>query len=78
MTRPFPQGLLDPNSENNSMYHEMFKDIGLDLFWRDLKIDLSKCNTSDLFKPEEERFGHVIDHIKYAPRKKNSAVDGAL
>lgn len=65
------------NSEKSNMYHEMFKDIGLDLFWGDLSIDLSKRSTSGLFKSEEERIGNVIDHIMYDPRKVK-AVDGGI
>ena len=53
----------------SNLYHEMFIDIGLDVSWRDLGIDISKRNTSRLFKPETERVGHVIDHIMYDPSK---------
>ena len=55
----------------------MFIDIGLDVSWRDLKIDVTGRNTSRVFKPEEERIGHVIDHIMYDPRK-IKAVDGGI
>jgi len=65
------------NSDSSDMYHDMFIDIGLDVSWRDLNIDLSKRNTSRLFKPEAERVGHVIDHIMY-DRSKVSAIDGDI
>jgi len=65
------------NSDSSSMYHEMFIDIGLDVSWQDLDIDISKRNTSRLFKPEAERVGHVIDHIMY-DRSKVRAIDGDI
>jgi maltose 6'-phosphate phosphatase len=65
------------NSDSNSLYHEMFIDIGLDLCWRDLDIDITKRNTARIFKPEAERMGHVIDHIMYDPSKVN-AIDGDI
>lgn len=63
--------------DSSDMYHEMFIGLGLDMSWKDLKIDLTKSNTSRLFKPEKERFGHVIDHIMYNP-KKIKAVGGDI
>ena len=65
------------NSDSSSLYHDMFIDIGLDFSWRDLDIDLSRRNTSRLFKPEAERVGHVIDHIMYDPSKVR-AIDGDI
>jgi len=61
----------------SSMYYEMFVDIGLDVSWKELGIDISKRNTSRIFKPEEERIGHVIDHIMYNPGKVK-ALDGEI
>jgi len=63
--------------DSSSMYHEMLRDIGLDISWKELGIDLSKRNTSRVFKPEEERIGHVIDHIIYNPDKAR-ALDGEI
>ena len=65
------------NSDTSNLYHEMFIDIGLDVSWRDLNIDLSTRNTSRLFKPKVERVGHVIDHIMY-DRSKVKAIDGNI
>jgi endonuclease/exonuclease/phosphatase family metal-dependent hydrolase len=65
------------NSDSNSMYHEMFIDIGLDVSWRDLAIDVTTRNTSRIFKPEAERIDRVIDHILYDP-KMVKAVDGEI
>jgi len=68
---------IPSNTDSSNMYHEMFIHIGLDLSWKDLKIDISKHNTSRLFKPEKERLGHVIDHIMYNPQK-IKAIDGGI
>jgi maltose 6'-phosphate phosphatase len=65
------------NADSTHMYHGMFNDIGLDVSWKDLKIDITQSNTSRLFKPEEERIGHVIDHIMYNPTKVQ-ALDGGI
>jgi exonuclease III len=65
------------NADTRNMYHEMFQDIGLDMSWRELDIDVGKRNTSRVFKPEAERVGHVIDHIMYDP-KKVKALDGGI
>jgi len=65
------------NPDSSNMYHEMFVDIGLDLSWKELGTDLSQRNTARIFKPEEERPGHVIDHIIYKPEKMK-ALDGGI
>jgi exonuclease III len=65
------------NPDSINMYHEMFIDIGLDLSWKDLGMDLSQRNTARIFKPEEERPGHVIDHIMYNPGLMK-ALDGGI
>ncbi len=64
-----------PNGHN--MYHDMFMDIGLNVSWKDLNMDLSKRNTCRLFEPESERHGHVIDHIMYHSQK-IKATDGDI
>jgi endonuclease/exonuclease/phosphatase family metal-dependent hydrolase len=53
----------------NSMYYEMFVDIGLDVSWKELGIDVTKRNTHNAFDPEDEGNGSVIDHIMYSPSK---------
>jgi maltose 6'-phosphate phosphatase len=68
---------VSSNADSSSLYHDMFIDIGLDVSWRDLDIDITRRNTSRIFKPEAERIGHVIDHIMYDPSKV-SAIDGDI
>lgn len=68
---------IPSNSDSSNMYHEMFVDIGLDLSWKDLGMDLSQRYTARIFKPEEERPDHVIDHIMYNPEKMK-ALDGGI
>jgi len=63
--------------EANSMYYEMFLDIGLDASWRELGIDVTKRNTYNAFEPGDEGNGDVIDHIMYSPAKLK-AVDGEI
>jgi exonuclease III len=65
------------NSDSSNLYHEMFVNIGLDLSWNDLGMDLSQHNTARIFKPEKERPGHVIDHIMYNPEQMK-ALDGGI
>ncbi len=60
---------IPTNIDFNSMYHEMFVNIGLNVSWKELEIDVTKRNTSDAFDPEDEGNGHVIDHIMYNPEK---------
>ena len=66
-----------PSSPDSSTYHDMFVEIGLDMSWKDLKMDLSKRYTCRLSRPESERNGHVIDHIMYNPQQ-IKAVDGDI
>lgn len=65
------------NADSSSPYHEMFIDIGLDVSWKDLDLDITRLHTSRLFKPVEEQVGHVIDHIMYPPETV-VAVDGGI
>lgn len=65
------------NPDSTNLYHEMFVGIGLDLSWKDLGMDLSQLYTARIFKPEEERSGHVIDHIMYKPEEMK-ALDGGI
>jgi endonuclease/exonuclease/phosphatase family metal-dependent hydrolase len=67
-----------PSSENEeSMYHEMFKEIGLDFAWDNLGIDATTKNTHNAFEPSDEGNGNVIDHIMYNP-KKAVAIEGGV
>jgi exonuclease III len=61
----------------HSMYYEMFVDIGLDVSWKELGIDVAKRNTHNAFEPEDEGNGSVIDHIMYSPAKVK-ALDGDI
>lgn len=63
------------NSDSSSLYHEVFIESGMDVSWRDLDIDITRRNSSRIFKPEAERIGHVIDHTMYDPSKVR-AIDG--
>jgi endonuclease/exonuclease/phosphatase family metal-dependent hydrolase len=65
------------NPDSPNLYHEMFVGIGLDLSLKDLGMDLSQRYTARIFKPEEERPGHVIDHIMYNPEEMK-ALDGGI
>ena len=63
--------------DKNSMYYEMFVDIGLDASWKDLGIDVTKRNTHNAFESDDEGNGNVIDHIMYPPAKVKS-LDGDI
>ncbi len=60
---------IPSHADYQSQYYEMFVDIGLDVSWKELGIDVTKRNTHNAFKPEDEGSGKVIDHIMYNPRK---------
>lgn len=68
---------IPTNEDEQSIYHEMFKEIGLDFTWDYLGIDATKVNTHNAFKPEDEGNGNVIDHIMYNPAKA-VAIDGSV
>ena len=68
---------IPSNPGNSSMYYEMFVDIGLDVSWKELGIDVTKRNTHNAFVPEDEGNGGVIDHIMYNPAKVK-ALDGEI
>jgi endonuclease/exonuclease/phosphatase family metal-dependent hydrolase len=68
---------IPTNSGYNSMYYEMFVDIGLDASWKDLGIDVTRRNTHNAFEPKDEGNGGVIDHIMYSPTKVK-ALDGDI
>ena len=60
-----------------SQYYEMFKDIGLDASWKDLKIDVRHLGTMVKYNPGESDNGDVIDHIMYST-KKAKAIEGEI
>jgi exonuclease III len=69
---------FNPSHVNKkNMYHEMFVEIGLDNSWNDLGIDVTKQNTYNALKPEDEGNGDVIDHIMYNHSVLN-AVEGEI
>lgn len=68
---------IPSNSENKSPYYEMFVGIGLDVTWKELRIDCTKYNSWDAFKTEDKGNGEVIDHIMYNP-KKMKAMEGHI
>lgn len=63
--------------DEESMYHEMFKKIGLDFAWDDLGIDETTKNTHNALEPSDEGNGNVIDHIMYNPEKA-TAIEGGI
>ena len=65
------------NPDSLNIYHEMFREIGFDLHWKELGIDSRKINTYNALLPEDEGNGDVIDHIMYSPEKVK-AVDGGI
>ena len=68
---------IPSNSERRSPYYEMMVEIGLDVSWKQLGIDVTKRNTHNAFKAEDEGSGKVIDHIMY-PSKKLVAIKGGI
>ena len=60
---------IPSNSKYRSQYYEMMGDIGLDVSWKELGVDVTKLNTHNAFKAEDEGSGKVIDHIMYNPEK---------
>lgn len=68
---------IPSSSEDTSMYYEMFVDIGFDVSWKDLGIDVTQQKTSNAFDSEDEDNGRVIDHIMYNPNKVK-ALDGGI
>jgi exonuclease III len=68
---------IPSNADSTSMYHEMFKQIGLDVTWKKLGIDCTRNNTYNALKPEDQGNGEVIDHIIYNPSKM-TVMDGQI
>lgn len=68
---------IPSNNESESMYHELFKDAGLDFSWDDLGVDVTNKNTHNALEPEDEGNGNVIDHIMYNPDNAE-AVEGSI
>ena len=68
---------IPTNADEESMYHELFKEAGLDFSWDDLGIDASGESTHNALEPEDEGNGNVIDHVMYNPNKAE-AIDGGI
>jgi maltose 6'-phosphate phosphatase len=68
---------IPSNADSLNNYHELFRNIGYELHWKDLGIDSRKINTFNAMMPEDEGNGDVIDHIMYSPEKAK-AVDGGI
>jgi maltose 6'-phosphate phosphatase len=67
-----------PSRDNSpNMYHEMFKEIGLELSWFELGLDVTARNTHNALKAEDEGSGKLIDHVMYNPDIA-SAIDGGI
>ena len=68
---------IPSNADSVNQYHNMFRDIGLDVSWKELGIDCTKRNTHNALKPEDNGNGKVIDHIMYNTAK-IKALDGNI
>ena len=68
---------IPSNTDAANQYHELFKDIDLDVSWKELAIDCRVLNTHNALKPEENGSGNVIDHIMYNTQKIR-ATDGNI
>jgi len=68
---------IPSNSDSTVAYHELFREIGFDVHWKDLGIDTRTINTFDALVPEDEGNGDVIDHIMYS-QESAKAVDGGI
>lgn len=68
---------IPSNNDEESMYHDMFIEAGLDFSWDDLGIDVANANTYNALEPEDEGNGNVIDHIMYNPEKAE-AIEGGI
>lgn len=73
----YAEKINDPYPEKRNQYYDMFVNIGLDVSWKELGIDITKQNTHNAFKPEDIGSGKVIDQIMYNPEKVR-AVDGQI
>ena len=67
----------DSYPEKRNDYYDLFFDIGLDVSWKELGVDITKQNTHNAFKPEDIGSGKMIDHILYNPEKVR-AIEGAI
>jgi endonuclease/exonuclease/phosphatase family metal-dependent hydrolase len=68
---------IPTNADSLNQYHELFKEIGFDVHWKDLGIDPRTINTFNALNPEDEGNGDVIDHIMFSPEKAK-ALDGGV
>lgn len=65
------------NEDHQSQYYEMFKDIGIDASWTDLKIDVTDLGTMVKYEAGTSDNGEVIDHIIYSTSKAK-AIEGQI
>ncbi len=63
--------------ETENDYHQRFVEIGIDMSWNELDIDIEKSNTHNALKPEDDGSGKVIDHIMYSTVNVE-ALDGGI
>ena len=67
----------DSFPEKRNDYYNRFLEIGLDVSWKELGVDITERNTHNAFKPEDEGSGKMIDHIMYNPERLN-AIEGGI
>ena len=60
-----------------SQYYEMFVNLGMDVSWNDLGIDVYELSTMGDFNRDYTHKGEVIDHIIYDTTKIN-AIEGQI
>ncbi|MGQ8336993.1 endonuclease/exonuclease/phosphatase family protein [Sunxiuqinia sp. A32] len=68
---------IPSNADTANLYHEMFKEIGMDVSWTELGVDCTKRNTYDALNPADQGSGEVIDHVIYNTTKLR-ALDGEI
>lgn len=68
---------IPTNADSTSMYHELFKENGFDVTWKELGLDCTQNNTFNALRPEDQGSGEVIDHVIYNPHK-IKAVEGGI
>jgi len=66
------------SSEYRSIFYEMFVDIGMEVSWKDLGIDVTQLSSMiSASNRDTKGRGRVIDHIMYNPEK-IKALDGQI
>jgi maltose 6'-phosphate phosphatase len=61
-----------------SPYYEWLREIGFDVSWGDLDMDITEMHTCSTFEPSHEGSGNVIDHIAYDPRRLRATNGGII